>query len=108
MVYPRAISARYDPVVKPLISCCVNTSRGDIPVSALSSQGLFTLHVGTDRLGIDELASFDVPAHHVRAVRIAVGVKAELAGDPLKILRLTHSLQDSRAVLFASPFDGVE
>src|SRR5712692_7895870 len=77
-----------------------------LPDSGLSD--LLALHVGTDSLGIDELAIFDVPAHHVSPVRIAVFVKAKLASDPLKILRLTHGLQNSSAVLFASPLDGVE
>src|SRR5947208_10969776 len=106
MVYPRATRARYDPVVKPLMTCWTNTSRGDIAVSV--PQSSLTLHGRTDALGVDELAIFDRPAHHVRTVRITILVKTKLAGHPLKILCLAYGLQDGGTVLFASPLDGIE
>src|SRR6266849_2472053 len=67
-----------------------------------------TRHIRTDALGVDELAIFDGPAHHVRTLCIAVLVKTKLAGDPLKILRLAYGLHNGGTVLFANSLDGVE
>src|SRR5215475_6059815 len=99
------MSARYDPVVKPLITCWLKTSSAVMavphsvcrPLHALPSS--LALHGGADTLGVDEFAIFDRPADHVRTVRVAIFVKAKFASHTFKIFSLAHCLQDGHTVL---------
>src|SRR5262245_2732293 len=107
------MSARYDPVVKPLITCWLKTSSAVIavphsvyrPLHALPSS--LALHSRADALRVDEFTVFDGPADHVCTVRVAVLVKAKFASHTLKIFGLAYRLQDSRPVLLASALDGI-
>src|SRR5215471_15987500 len=106
--------ARYDPVVKPLMTCWPRTSSAVMavqpsacrPPQALPSS--FTLHGRADTLRVDEFTVFDGPAYHVRTVRIAVLVKAKFASHALKIAGLAHCLHDGRTVFLASALDGIQ
>src|SRR5215471_8777930 len=100
--------ARYDPVVKPLITCWPRTSSAVIavpPPPALSS--LLALHGRADTLRVNEFAVFDGPAYHVRTVRVTVLVKAKFASHALKISGLAYCFHDGRTVLLASTLDGI-
>src|SRR5689334_12842015 len=102
------MSARYDPVVKPLMTCWPRTSSAvmAVPYSACRPPHalpcLLALHGGVDTLGVDEFTVFDRPAYHVRTVRVAVLVKTEFTSHALKISGLAYCLQDGRTVLLAS------
>src|SRR5262245_56902797 len=105
--------ARYEPVVKPLITCWLKTSSAVMavphpacrPLHALPSS--LALHGGADTLGVDEFTIFDGPAYHVGTVCVTVLVKAKFASHTLKISGLAYCLQDGRTVLLASTFDGI-
>src|SRR5262245_42685486 len=105
--------ARYDPVVKPLISCWLKTSSAVMvaphsafrPPHALTSS--LALHGGANTLRVDEFAVLDGPAYHVRAVRVAILVKTKFAGHTLKISGLAYRLQDGSTILLASALDGI-
>src|SRR5713101_10107498 len=107
------MSARYDPVVKPLITCWPRTSSAvmAVPHSACcpphALPSLLALHGCANTLGVDEFTVFDGPAYHVRTVRVAVLVKAKFASNALKILCLAYCLQDGRTVLLAGALDGI-
>src|SRR6266545_3795462 len=108
------MSARYDPVVKPLITCWLKTSSAVITVSHSAFHTPYmlpsslALHGRADTLGVDEFPVFDRPTHHVSAVRVAVLVKVKLASDALKILGLAHRFHDSSTLLLASALDGLK
>src|SRR5262245_45958805 len=107
------MSAKYDPVVKPLMTCWLKTSSAVMavphsacrPPQALPSS--FALHGGADTLRVDEFTVFDGPAYHVRTVRITILVKAKFASHALKISGLAYRLQDGRPVFLASTLDGI-
>src|SRR5215467_1391167 len=106
--------ARYDPVVKPLMTCWPRTSSAvmAIPHSAYrpphALPSLLTLHGRADAFRVDEFPVFDGPAYHVRTVRVAVLVKAKFASHALKIAGLAHRLHNGRAVFLASALDGIQ
>src|SRR5262249_28540606 len=108
------MSARYDPVVKPLITCWLKTSSAVMGVPHFAFRTpyvlptLLTLHGCADTLGVDEFPVFDRPTHHISPVRVTVIVKGKLASDALKILGLADRLHDSGTLFFASAFDGIE
>src|SRR5262245_15420895 len=108
------MSARYDPVVKPLMTCWPRTSSAVIAVLHSACRpppaplSLLTLHGRADTLRVDEFAVFDFPAYHVRAVRIAIFVKTKFASHALKIFGLAHCLHDGRTVLLAGALDSIE
>src|SRR5260370_38621944 len=105
--------ARYDPVVKPLMSCWLRTSSAVMavphsaccPPHALPSS--LALHGCADTLGVDEFTVFDGPAYHVCTVRVALLVETKFASNTLEIFGLAYRLQDGRAVLLANPLDGI-
>src|SRR5215813_6110004 len=107
------MSARYEPVVKPLITCWLKTSSAVMavphsafrPLHALPSS--FTLHGCADTFRVDEFAVFDRPAYHVRTVRVTILVKTKFASNTLKIFGLAYRLQDGCTVLLASALDGI-
>src|SRR6266571_5049576 len=107
------MSARYDPVVKPLIICWPRTSSAvmAVPYSACcpphALPSSLALHGCANTLRVDEFTVFDCPAYHVRTVRVAILVKAKFASHTLKISGLAHRLHDGRTVLLASALDGI-
>src|SRR4029450_1543979 len=107
------MSARYDPVVKPLMTCWPRTSSAvmAVPYSACcpphALPSLLALHGCADTLRVDEFTVFDSPAYHVRTVRVAILVKTKFASHALKIFGLAYRLQDGCTVLLASALDGI-
>src|SRR2546427_1424402 len=105
--------ARYDPVVKPLMTCWPRTSSAvmAVPYSACcpphALPSSLALHGCANTLRVDEFTVFDRPAYHVRTVRVAVLVKAKFASHALKISGLAHRLHNGRTVLLASALDGI-
>src|SRR5215475_4873824 len=105
--------ARYEPVVKPLITCWLKTSSAVMavphsafyPLYALPSS--LALHGCADTLRVDEFAVFDCSAYHICTVRVAILVKTKFASNTLKILGLAYCFQDGCTVLLACALDGI-
>src|SRR4029450_9627222 len=105
--------ARYEPVVKPLITCWLKTSSAVMAVPHSAFRPLhalppsLALHGCADTLRVDEFTVFDCPAYHVCTVRVAILVKTKFASHALKIFGLAYRLQDGCTVLLASALDGI-
>src|SRR2546422_7788171 len=105
--------ARYEPVVKPLMTCWPRTSSAvmAVPYSACrpphALPSSLALHGRANTLGVDEFTVFDSPADHVRTARVAILVKTKFARHALKISGLAHRLHNGRTGLLASALDGI-